>query len=214
MEILKDYPVVLSDVSFELTTPTGAAIIKAMSLGILSMERLKVQSIGYGAGTYKIPSMPNLLRVMVGEVANVYDEDELVVVETNIDDMNPEIYPFVMEQLLAVGAHDVYLVPIIMKKGRPGMLLSALVSRSKLDNVVSIFFTQTSTLGVRIQPIERRKLQRSHKTVESPLGKVLMKVIFFDGKERLAPEYEECKRIALEKQIPITEVFKMLNQVQ
>jgi len=213
IEILKDYPVVLTDVPFELTTPTGAAIIKAVSSGTLSRERIKVESIGYGAGKTRIPSLPNLLRVMVGELDERYEEDELVVVETNIDDMNPEIYPFVMEQLFSAGAHDAYLVPIIMKKGRPGVLLSALASRSKLDDVVSVFFTQTSTLGVRIQPIERRKLQRSQTTVETPLGKVQMKVILLDGRERYVPEYEECKRIALEKGISIMEVYKILNQL-
>lgn len=213
-EILKNYPVVLTDVPYELTTPTGAALIKAMSSGVLSMEKIIVQSVGYGAGTRTIPSLPNLLRVMVGELSEVYDNDELVTVETNIDNMNPEIYPFVVEQLFSAGAHDAYLVPIIMKKGRPAILLSALTSRSKLDEIVSIFFSQTSTLGVRIQPVERRKLQRSQKIIETTFGKVLMKSIVHNGKERLVPEYEECKRIANEKNVPIIEVYKILSQVQ
>jgi len=211
-EILKDYPTVLTDVPYELTTPTGAAIIKAMSLGTLAWDRFRVETIGYGAGTRDIPQIPNLLRIMIGELAPSYEEEELVVVETNIDDMNPEIYPFVIEQLLSRGANDAYLVPVIMKKGRPGILLSALVNRTGLDEVLSVIFSQTTTLGVRIQPIERRKLQRSQRVVRTPLGEVKVKVIALNGNERLVPEHEECKRIAIEKKIPLLEVYRILEK--
>ena len=212
MEILKDYPTVLTDVPYELTTPTGAAIIKTMSLGTLAWDRFRVETIGYGAGTREIPQIPNLLRIMIGELAPSYEEEELVVVETNIDDMNPEIYPFVIEQLLSHGAKDAYLVPVIMKKGRPGILLSALVNRSGLDEVLGVIFSQTTTLGVRIQPIERRKLQRSQRVVRTPLGEVKVKVIALNGKERLVPEHEECKRLAIEKKIPLLEVYRILEK--
>jgi len=211
-EILKDYPTVLTDVPYELTTPTGAAIIKAMSLGTLAWDRFRVETIGYGAGTREIPQIPNLLRIMIGELAPSYEEEELVVVETNIDDMNPEIYPFVIEQLLSHGANDAYLVPVIMKKGRPGILLSALANRSRLDEILSVIFSQTTTLGVRIQPIERRKLQRSQRVVRTQLGEVKVKVIALNGKERLIPEHEECKRLAIEKKIPLLEVYRILEK--
>ena len=212
MEILKDYPTVLTDVPYELTTPTGAAIIKAMSLGTLAWDRFRVETIGYGAGTREIPQIPNLLRIMIGELSPSYEEEELVVVETNIDDMNPEIYPFVIEQLLSHGAKDAYLVPVVMKKGRPGILLSALANRAALDEVLGVIFSQTTTLGVRIQPIERRKLQRSQRVVRTPLGEVKVKVIALNGKERLVPEHEECKRLAIEKKIPLLEVYRILEK--
>jgi len=211
VEILKDYRTVLTDVPFELTTPTGAGIIKALSSGMLSMEQLNVKSIGYGTGTQDIPQLPNLLRIFIGELVEGHDHDELVSVETNIDNMNPEVFPFVLERLLSVGAHDAFMIPIIMKKGRPGILLSALVNRGKLDAVLNVVFAETSTLGVRIQPIERRKLKRSSKTVKTLFGEMKVKVITVDGAERLAPEFEECKRVALEKNIPLIDVYKQVE---
>ncbi|MGA7162142.1 MAG: nickel pincer cofactor biosynthesis protein LarC [Bacteroidota bacterium] len=211
VDILKDYKTVLTDVPYELTTPTGAGIIKALSSGMLSMEHLRVKSIGYGTGTRDIPQLPNLLRVFIGELEEGHEQDELVTVETNIDNMNPEVYPFVLERLLSAGAHDAFMIPIIMKKGRPGILLSALVNRGKLDGVLKIVFAETSTLGVRIQPVERRKLQRSSKTVMTRFGEMKVKVITIDGADRLSPEFEECKRVAIEKNIPLLDVYKRVE---
>ena len=131
--------------------------------------------------------------------------------ETNIDNMNPEIFPFVLEQLLAIGAHDAFMIPVVMKKGRPGVVLSALVNRGKLDAVLKVFFSETTTLGVRVQPVERRKLQRSARSVMTSFGEMKVKVITSDGTERLAPEFEECKRIALEKKIPLLDVYKQVE---
>ena len=182
-----------------------------MSSGILKSEQIKIESVGYGAGIREIPQVANLLRVMIGELILSYEEDEVVLVETNIDDMNPEIYPFVIEQLLASGAQDAYTIPIVMKKGRPGMLLSALVPRSKLDTTIKIFFTQTTTLGVRIQSVERRKVSRRQREVQTQFGIVAAKVISYNGTERTVPEFEECKRIATEKRIPLLQVYKMLE---
>lgn len=212
VEILRGYPILLTDIPFELTTPTGAGIIKSLSRGVLTNERIKVETIGYGAGTREIPSLPNLLRILVGEIDPVYESDEIVTVETNIDDMNPEIYPYVIEQLMNAGAHDAFVVPIVMKKGRPGMMLSILLERAKLDPVLSILFRETTTLGVRIQPIERRKLPRSQREVQTSLGTVKAKVIARDGKETFVPEFEECKRLALEKNLPLKDVYKVLER--
>ena len=210
-EILRDYPVVLTDIPFELTTPTGAALIKAMSSGVLSRERLNIQAIGYGAGTREIPQLPNVLRIMVGEVLPLYEEDEVAVIETNIDDMNPEVYPYVLEELLASGALDAYIVPVIMKKGRPGFLLSALVGHSNLEKVMRVFFTQTTTLGVRVQSAERKKLARSQRQMRTQFGDVNAKVVEYEGMERIVPEYEECKRIARAQGIAILDVYKKLE---
>jgi len=155
--------------------------------------------------------VPNLLRVIIGDLEPSYDKDELVSIETNIDNMNPEIFPYVIEQLISNGAHDAYLIPVVMKKGRPGILLSALVNRGKIDSVLKVIFAETTTLGVRIQSIERRKLQRSSKVVNTSFGEMKVKVIGVDGAERLSPEFEECKRIALEKNIPLLDVYKQIE---
>jgi hypothetical protein len=211
MEILRDYPTVLTDIGFELTTPTGAAIIKALSSGILSYERIRVEKIGYGAGSRGSGKVPNLLRVMIGELESEYDQDEIVTVETNIDDLNPELYPFVIERLLSVGAHDAYLVPVIMKKGRPGILLSILANRANLDAVLKVVYSETTTLGVRIQSVERRKLPRTHKDINTSLGTVRVKAVVTHGVERLVPEFEECRRIAVEKKLSLLEVYRIIE---
>ena len=212
VEILKGYPVVLTDIPFELTTPTGAAIIKALSQGTLTFEQINVRSIGYGAGTRELTQLPNLLRVVIGDLEPYYVRDEVVVVETNIDDMNPEILPYVIEKLLAAGANDAFLSPLLMKKGRLGNLLSILVERSKMDAILSIVFRETTSIGVRIQHVERRKLARAQKSVQTTLGTVIVKSLTVDGKERLVPEFEECKRIAMEKNLPLRDVYALIEQ--
>jgi pyridinium-3,5-bisthiocarboxylic acid mononucleotide nickel chelatase len=211
-EILKGYPVALTDIPFELTTPTGAAIIKALSHGTLASERLTVSSIGYGAGTKELTGIPNLLRVIIAEIEPALNRDEMLVVETNIDDMNPEILPYVIEKLIAAGANDAFLTPILMKKGRPAHLLSALVERSLMEAIVSVIFRETTTLGVRIFPVERRKLTRTKKTVQTSLGTVNVKSVTLDGKEKLIPEFEECKRLAVEKNLPLREIYSILDR--
>jgi uncharacterized protein (TIGR00299 family) protein len=211
MEILKDYPVVLTDIPFELTTPTGAAIIKTLSRGVLTTEKIQVSAIGYGAGSREIEQVPNLLRVLIGEIEPEYLVDEIVSIETNIDDMNPEIYPYVIEKLLAAGAHDAYLVPILMKKGRPGIMLSILVERTKIEKIIDIVFRETTSIGVRIQPIERKKLPRTQKQVDTSLGSISVKEIVIEGKVRFRLEFEECKRIAQEKNIPLADVYRRLE---
>jgi pyridinium-3,5-bisthiocarboxylic acid mononucleotide nickel chelatase len=211
MEILKEYPVLLTDVPFELTTPTGAAIIKALSQGILTIERIQISAIGYGAGGREMEQLPNVLRVFIGNLEPNYIADEIVSIETNIDNMNPEIYPYVIEKLMSAGANDAYLIPILMKKGRPGIILSALAERAKIDRILEIFFRETTTLGVRIQPVERKKLPRGTKQVQTHFGIVSAKVIIVDGKEQLRVEFEECKRIAAEKNLPLGEVYRKLE---
>jgi pyridinium-3,5-bisthiocarboxylic acid mononucleotide nickel chelatase len=212
IEILKDYPVVLTDVPFELTTPTGAAIIKALSQGVLATEKLKISSVGYGAGGREIEQLPNLLRVLIGELEPEYLSDEIVSMETNVDDMNPEIFPYVIEKLFSAGALDAYLIPIMMKKGRPGILLSVMVERAKSEKILEIVFRETTTLGVRIQPVERKKLHRAHKQMKTSFGIVSVKIISVEGKDQLRVEFEECKRIASEKNIPLAEVYRILER--
>jgi pyridinium-3,5-bisthiocarboxylic acid mononucleotide nickel chelatase len=211
MEILKGYPIVLTEIPFELTTPTGAAIIKALSAGTLPFEQIRVQSIGYGAGTRELQAIPNLLRLVIGEIADARERDDVISIETNIDDMNPEILPYVIEKLMGAGALDAFLIPIIMKKGRPAHLLSVLSDQRTLDAMLSILFRETTTIGVRIQHLERRKLQRAQRQIQTSLGMVTAKSVTVEGHERLIPEFEECKRLAMEKNIPLIEVYTILE---
>ena len=211
LEILKGYPTVLTSVPHELTTPTGAAIIRALSSGLLDDQRLCVSDIGYGAGTNEFTEIPNFLRVIIGTLDPPIEQEDVVIVETNIDDMNPQTYPFVIDLLLGAGAHDAYLVPVIMKKGRPGILLSVLVGHAHLDAVVAVLYRETSTIGLRIQQAGRRKLPRRHMEAVTSLGTVKAKAVVRDGKEIVTPEYEECKRIAQERNIPLLEVMRILE---
>jgi len=212
MEILRGYPIILTDVPFELTTPTGAAIVKALSQGVLTTEKIQVSSIGYGAGSREIGQLPNLFRILIGEIEPHYLSDEIVSIETNIDDMNPIIFPYIIEKLLAAGAQDAYLIPIVMKKGRPGILLSVLLERVKIYKILEIIFCETTTLGVRIQPVERKKLERTKKQVNTSFGVISVKVITVEGKKQLRAEFEECKRIALDKNMPLVEVYRILER--
>jgi hypothetical protein len=209
--ILRDYPVVLTDVPEELTTPTGAAILKALSHGVLDDETLNVHTVGYGTGTKDLPGLPNLLRVMVGDIVLPPEKDDIVLVETNIDDMNPQMYPVVMDRLFDAGAHDVYLAPIIMKKGRPGIMLSVMATRTSLDPITQLLFRETSSIGLRIQPVARRKLARRELVVTTRYGRVQAKAVLRNGSEMVSPEFEECKRIASEKGIPVADVLRHIQ---
>jgi uncharacterized protein (TIGR00299 family) protein len=208
LEILKDYPIKFGDIPFELTTPTGAAIVAAESQGLMSGKNYMIEKIGYGAGTKEIPNIPNLLRLIIGEFVNEFLVDETFLIETNIDDMNPEFYPYVIEKLLEAGVYDAYLVPIIMKKGRPGIVLSTLCEPNKIDDILKIIYSETSTLGVRIIKTDRRKLQRSFEVVDTVYGKVKVKVTETSAGKKIIPEFETCKKIALEKNIPISKVYQ------
>jgi pyridinium-3,5-bisthiocarboxylic acid mononucleotide nickel chelatase len=212
LEILRGYPTVLTSIPHELTTPTGAAIIRALSAGVLDTERVILSAIGYGAGTKEFTEVPNFLRIMIGELPGQADEEEIVTVETNIDDMNPQIYPALIEELLTAGAHDAYLVPIIMKKGRPGILLSVMSGRTTLDTVIGIIYRQTTTIGLRIQQVGRRKLPRRHLEIATSFGPVKAKAVLRDGKEVIAPEFEEVRRIAQASGRPLPEILRALEQ--
>jgi pyridinium-3,5-bisthiocarboxylic acid mononucleotide nickel chelatase len=212
MEILKGYPVVLTDHETELTTPTGAAIVKALSRGVLTMEQMTVHAIGYGAGGRELKDIPNLFRVFIGARRSSDEHDEVFLVETNIDNMNPELYPYVIERLLAAGALDAFLTPVVMKKGRPGVVLTALTHAESLQAVTGTFFRETSTIGVRTLPATRQKLERRPETASTSLGTVRVKIVVREGKELATPEFEDCKRIALEQNMPLLEVYETVRR--
>ncbi len=210
-EVLRDYPVVLTSIPEELTTPTGAAIIKALSRGVLTDEPIRIRSVGYGAGTKEFEGIPNLLRVVVGELADDHLRDGSVVLETNIDDMNPQLYPYVIDRLLAAGAHDAYLIPVVMKKGRPGILLSVLTDPARTEEIAHVIFRETSSIGLRVQTVGRRKLSRIALVATTSLGPVKAKAVQRDGATVVTAEYEECKRIAAERNMPLADVMRIIN---
>jgi uncharacterized protein (TIGR00299 family) protein len=212
LEILRHYPVELTDLPYELTTPTGAAILRTLSAGTLNEEALRVSAVGYGAGTKEFPEIPNFLRILIGELPEETDQDQILIVETNIDDMNPQVYPFLIEELLGAGAHDAYLIPIIMKKGRPGILLSVMVEQTRLESIVALIYRHTTTIGLRIHPIGRRKLPRRSLQVQTRFGPVKAKVVSRGELEMITPEFEECRRIARETGLPLPEVMRELEQ--
>lgn len=212
LEILKGYPIELTDVPFELTTPTGAAVIAALSAGVLTgAQQLSVEAVGYGAGGRDIPGMPNLLRIVIGTLPDEYDEEPLIVLDTNIDDMSPEIYPYLIERLLEEGAHDAYVTPVLMKKGRPGHLVTVTCAASALDRVTAALFAETTTSGLRYREVQRRKLSRDVQMAETRHGSVAVKVITRDGRTTRVPEHEECRRIARERGIPLVDVYAQLE---
>jgi pyridinium-3,5-bisthiocarboxylic acid mononucleotide nickel chelatase len=211
MEILRGYPVVLTDIPFELTTPTGAAIVRTLSAGVLDREEFTPEAIGYGSGSREMDRIPNILRICIGELSPESQEDEVVVLETNIDDMNPEIYPYLIDKLLAEGARDAFIIPVIMKKGRPGILLTAMASQQEADKITQLILRETTTIGVRYKIMNRRVLPRTVRMIDTPFGKVRMKEIERDGTVHLVPEFDECRRIAEERNIPLIEVYKRLG---
>jgi len=168
-----------------------------------------MERIAYGAGDKDFPGLPNVLRLMIGEPAPAYEADTSIVIETNIDDMNPQAYDYVVERLMQQGAQDVYLTPIIMKKGRPAILLSALADKSKADTLLDTIFRETTSIGVRIQEVGRKKLIREIKEIDTVYGKIRIK-ISKRGDEILTatPEYEDCKKIAEDKKIPLKQVME------
>lgn len=218
LEILKDYPVEFTNIDFELTTPTGAAIVKTLSKSPSpdpfpkASGKYRIKKIGFGSGTFDIKESPNILRVMILEEATESegDSEQLYQIETNIDDMNPQIYPYVMEKLFEAGARDVYYHDIIMKKGRPGILLSVLIDESVLNKAVEIIYSETTTLGVRINKIDRHKLHREVKEFETSLGKINAKIVSRDSFTKIIPEFEDCKRIAVKLNKPVGFVFEQL----
>ncbi len=211
LEILKDYPVVFNDVPYELTTPTGAAIVASLSKGLLKDRPVEIKSIGYGAGSRELEGLPNLLRVVVGEISSSLEEDHVILVETNMDDINPQLIPPVIERILAVGATDAFVIPVLMKKGRPGFLLSVLASETHLNAIALEIFSQTTTLGLRIQPVQRMKVRRELKKVNTSFGEVRVKESHVNGNKRVMAEFEECKRIAESRSLPLIEVMQKLN---
>jgi len=210
LEILKNVPVTLGRVAFETTTPTGAAIIKSNVDVYEKMPSLMIEKIGYGIG-HKDFSIPNVLRVFLGEEEEAALLEE-VVLETNIDDMSPEILAYVQEKLFEAGAKDVYTTAITTKKNRLGVKLSVLVSQQKEAKAMEIIFAETSSIGLRRLLVHKIMLEREMKRVGTPFGEISVKCVFLQGKMlKYKAEYEECKQAALKHNVPILKIYESVT---
>lgn len=215
-ELLKGVPVYSHAVSSELTTPTGAAIVKGLSAGHGDLPSMDIEKIGMGAGSRDFKKWPNVLRILIGDTQSPPDErtdESVIVIETNIDDMNPQIYEYVIERLFKAGALDAYLTQVIMKKGRPASKLTVLCSKERKEELMNIIFRETSTIGLRFYETKRRVLRREIKTLKTEFGNVRMKYSRYgDGILRTAPEYEDCKKIAKRLNIPLIELMEKIKK--
>jgi uncharacterized protein (TIGR00299 family) protein len=217
IEILKGCKVYSKRVSCELTTPTGAAIIKEIARNFGDIPLMVVKRIGVGAGDNDFKDWPNVLRVFLGEIDEVLGEDTndvITVIESNIDDMNPQIYEYINERLFKAGALDVYLTQIVMKKGRPGVKLTVLSTLDCRDILIDIILHETTSLGVRFFDVKRRILKREIRRIHTEFGEVRVKMAMLDDKKiRVTPEYEDCKRLSKQFNIPLIELMKRITCV-
>jgi hypothetical protein len=215
LELLKGVPMYGMDIEKEIVTPTGAAIISTLSKGYSPMPALRLEKIGYGAGSFKLGKIPNLLRIVLGEGDNTaYEEDRAVVIEAHIDDMNPEFFDYLVERLSEKGAFDVSLSSLQMKKNRPGVLLRVISSPDKFHEHKEILFHHSTTTGIRYHEVKRIKLRRRVTKVETPFGTIRVKIIEgLNRKTLIHPEYDDLKKIANEQGISLREAEQSLQRI-
>jgi uncharacterized protein (TIGR00299 family) protein len=209
VELLKNIPVKKTEIQCELVTPTGAAIIGTLAESFGSMPNMVIEGVGYGAGTKELTEQPNLLRVILGDIKVTYEGDTINIIETNIDDMSPQIYDSLIDKLLTLGAVDVYMTPIVMKKSRPAIKLTVLVDSAHLQDACACILAETTTMGVRIYEANRNKLSREMVEVETEYGKVNVKLgKLGDDVLKILPEYDDCKRLSEKNNIPIIKIHQ------
>jgi len=216
VELLRGAPVYSSGVDAELVTPTGAAIVKTLCQRFVPFPAMKIAATGYGAGSRDLPGQPNVARLTIGEAVETrlaaspdIPEDTIAVLEANLDDLNPQVFGYVMERLLADGALDAFGTPVQMKKSRPGMLLTVLARPEDASRLTKLVFGETTTLGIRMRQERRQTLARRTVAVQTPWGEVRMKVANLNGSiANYAPEYEDCRRIADEHKVPLKQVMQ------
>jgi uncharacterized protein (TIGR00299 family) protein len=207
--LLAGKPVYARGPEAELTTPTGAALATTLASEFGALPPMKLSSVGYGAGDLELPGQANVLRVLIGESAQVTEATTVSVIEANIDDLSPQVLGYAMERLFESGALDVTLTPLQMKKNRPGTLIRVIARPEDTEELAQLVFAETSTLGLRVYSVERRVQARTIVEVETPHGKVRMKV---SGEGSYAPEYEDCRRLALETGAPLKQILAEANQ--
>ncbi len=207
LALMKGKPIYSSGVETELLTPTGAALLTSLGSHFGQMPPMKVEKIGYGAGRDDLPH-PNLLRLLIGAPVASSGKERVTVIETNIDDMNPQFYEYVMEGLFGMGVREVYLTPILMKKNRPASLLTVVCPAEKLSSVTEFLLKETTTLGLRWREEERDRADREIVTLQTKYGKIRFKLARWEGSiVNLSPEYEDCKRLALKRGVPLKELY-------
>ncbi|MCC6544625.1 MAG: nickel pincer cofactor biosynthesis protein LarC [Nitrospirae bacterium] len=213
-ELLRDVPLFSCGTERELTTPTGAAIITSFASSFQPLPGMTLSKIGYGAGGWDLREKPNVLRVFIGEDTDVYGTDEVCVIETNIDDMNPQVYEYLMDRLFDAGALDVYITPVVMKKSRPAQMLSAVADTERLNAMKEIIFRETTTIGVRVRKMSRFVLERDMKEVHLPYGTVRVKISgSSNGVCNIVPEYEDCKALAMKTGLPLRDIIELARRL-
>src|SRR5580698_262293 len=218
VELLADAPVYSSGIQAELVTPTGAAIVKTLASRFAAFPEMKIEKSGYGAGSRDFPGHPNVVRLTVGEAPSTAlaktASETITVLEANLDDLNPQVFGYVMDRLLEEGALDAFGMPVQMKKNRPGMLLTVLCRPEDAGKLAQLIFTETTTRGVRRRDEMRQTLARRWENVGTPWGEVRIKIASMNGTvTNYAPEYEDCRRIAAEHHVPLKTVMQEAAQV-
>ena len=213
VELLRDFPVYSSGIPLELTTPTGAALITGLGAIFSALPEMRIEKIGYGAGTAKIAHMPNALRILIGRdivrEKHPVTNNTVMVMETNIDDMNPQLYEHVMEKLFTSGALDVFLQNIIMKKGRPAIKLTVIAEEEDTDKMADILFKETTTIGLRFYKARRKTLNREIVRIDTKYGMVRLKLSRLkDIIVNISPEYDDLKAIAKKTKLPLKKVLE------
>lgn len=212
-EILKSVPVYGVDIEQELVTPTGAALVKSLSRDFGNLPAMSIVRTGYGAGSHKLPGdTPNLFRLIIGHERKVSESQEVEVIETNLDDWSPEGFPHLCERLFGLGALDVSLTPVHMKKGRPGFMLQVITDPARAFEIKNSIFTETTSIGLRFRRENRLTLPRESGTVKTAWGPVKVKRAETPGGIKLYPEYEDCRRLALEKKVALIDVYAAVNR--
>ena len=209
--LLMGKPTYSNGVQRELVTPTGAAIVATLCDSFGPQPAMKVSAIGYGAGTADLEAQPNVLRILAGEMSPSVDSHggTIRVLEANLDDMNPQIFGYLLEKALAAGALDVFGTPVQMKKSRPGTLVTILCKPEDQTKFEEMLFAETTTLGVRSYLVERRALPREFVKVETEFGDLRVKVAWKDGRvQHASPEFDDCRKLAEEKNVPLHEVME------
>lgn len=212
VELLRGVPMYSRGVPMELVTPTGAAILASTVEGFGELPRIRTEKVGYGAGTIR-PDFPNVLRVLIGQDEPAQSSDQPgasqeILIETNLDDLNPELYPYVLERLLEAGAQDAWLTPIVMKKGRPAVTVSVLCGPARAEALRHLLFKETGTLGMRMTSVDKAALERDWLEVRTGSGAVRVKLGSLDGAVVTAsPEFEDCVRLAREAGVPARDIY-------
>jgi len=211
LELLKGIPIYSGNIPYELTTPTGAALIASLANEFGTLPHMVVEKIGYGAGFHDFET-PNILRLLLGRLSEYQHEEENILIETNLDDMSPQIIEYVSEKLFDIGALDVFTTPIFMKKQRPAFKLSVIIEPEILEKAKDIIFQETTTLGFREFKVKKIFLAREERLVDTPWGKIPVKISQHQKGFRITPEYEECKTIAQKFQLPLIDVIHFVHQ--